>query len=277
MNRTESSGAPEGLALPVIADPGVPVSALNELFGALSAGRTQLKPLDDLPGSVDATAALEHVLHGLRRYRVGGPPLVFSLRGAPAEALKRLEETVGDGEVFVTVKGTHTYEIRETNLPGVWRVRGAGGDFLEVADVPSVVRAANELATCRELSVGSPPKEAMNVLPVLAELRHRMQQAPVKGQPNHVVSFTLLPMNEADMRYLEQQLQHGPVLAESKGYGTCRVELTGHRNIWSVQFFNAAGVLILDTLEVGDVPVALCAADEDIEDSAQRLSELLGA
>lgn len=44
-----------------------------------------------------------------------------------------------------------------------------------------------------------------------------------------------------------------------------------------MQFFNAAGALILDTLEVGDVPVALGAADEDFEDSAQRLAELLGA
>lgn len=268
--------APQGLSLPVLGDSGAPLSALAELFGGLGA-RAGLKPLDDLPGSAEATAALEHVLHGLRRYRVGALPLVFSLQGAPAEALKRLEETVGDGEVFVTVKGTGTWEIRETGLPGLWRVRGAGGDYLEVADVPSVVRAANEAATCRELSIGTPPKDAMNVLPVLAELRHRMQQPLVKGQPNHVVSFTLLPMTEADMRYLEQRLQHGPVLAESKGYGSCRVELTGHRNLWSVQFFNAAGALILDTLEVGDVPVALCAADEDLQDSAQRLAELLGA
>jgi hydrogenase-1 operon protein HyaF len=35
--------------------------------------------------------------------------------------------------------------------------------------------------------------------------------------------------------------------------------------------------IILDTLEVGDVPVSLCAADEDFQDSAERLGEILEA
>jgi hydrogenase-1 operon protein HyaF len=35
--------------------------------------------------------------------------------------------------------------------------------------------------------------------------------------------------------------------------------------------------VILDTLEIGDVPVAVTAANEDFEDSAERLAEILEA
>jgi hydrogenase-1 operon protein HyaF len=84
-------------------------------------------------------------------------------------------------------------------------------------------------------------------------------------------------MNEVDMAFLKQTLNLGPVQAVSRGYGTCRVTLAGQRHVWSVQYLNAMDIIILDTLEVGDVPVSLCAADEDFQDSAERLGEILEA
>jgi hydrogenase-1 operon protein HyaF len=237
--------------------------------------------LDDGPGSREAGQLLLGVLERLRRRRSGGPPEVLSLAALAADARARLAETLGEGEVTATVTGRHVFQLRETGLPGLWWVRDtdaqgrALGEYLEVADVPAVVRAADREATCAELSIGVPPDDAMNVPAVLAELQHR-QRTWAPGVPNHVVSFTLLPMSEGDMRHLERQLLHGPVLAESWGYGHCRVELTGHRHVWSVQYFNAAGALVLDTVEVGDVPAALVAGAEDFEDSARRLAELLG-
>lgn len=274
---------PDSLPLPVVppdAAPseGAPVDALNALFGGAPAPP---HTLDDGPGSKEAGDVLLLVLDALRRYRVGGEPIVLSLEGMAADALARLQETLAEGEVTMTVTGSHVFRIRETALPGVWRVQdcdAAGvvrGELLEVGDVPVVVRAANAQATCGELSIGAPPPGAMNVLPLLAELRHRMKTWQ-PGQPNHVVSFTLLPMNDVDMRCAEGQLRRGPVVAESRGHGRCRVELTGHRNVWSVQYENAMGATILDTIEVGDVPAALRAGAEDFEDSAQRLAEVLG-
>ncbi len=270
----------EGIALPVVGEESrAPTDALEMLLGGGEPLR-ELRPLDDGPGSAEAFVLLQRALSALRGYRVGGPPAVLSLRPLSTDARLRLEETLGEGEVLLTVTGTHVFSIRETSLAGLWRVRdldGAAvrGDFLEVADVPTVVRAANVEATCDELTIGPAPAGAMNALPVLAELRHRMKSWR-PGEPNHVISFTLLPMNEVDMRTLEAQLGHGPVRGEARGYGSCVVELTGHRNLWSVQFFNNGGKLVLDTLEVGDVPLALTAAAEDFEDSASRLAELLG-
>ena len=42
-----------------------------------------------------------------------------------------------------------------------------------------------------------------------------------------------------------------------------------------VQYLNAMGVVVLDTLEIGDVPVALRALPQDLEDSTARLAALL--
>lgn len=232
-------------------------------------------------GSAEVGAVLGAAHAALQQAGDGVTSRVVWLNELSDDARKLLDETLGVGEVSLHVHGRHAYDCVETVLPGLWRVRtrdssGATvSDHLEVAQVPAVVRAANESATTPELSIGTPPPGAMNVLPLLAELRHRMKAPVIAGQQNHVVNFTLLPMNDVDMKYLEERLGHGPVEAESRGYGRCRVQLTQHRNIWSVQFFNAMGTVILDTLEVGDVPTALQAASVDFEDSAVRLGELL--
>ncbi|WP_028154557.1 hydrogenase expression/formation C-terminal domain-containing protein, partial [Bradyrhizobium japonicum] len=49
------------------------------------------------------------------------------------------------------------------------------------------------------------------------------------------------------------------------------------RNVWSVQFFNSTDNIILDTVEVGGVPIVALAADEDFQDSAGRVQEILEA
>jgi hydrogenase-1 operon protein HyaF len=48
------------------------------------------------------------------------------------------------------------------------------------------------------------------------------------------------------------------------------------KNAWRVRYFNSREVVILDTVEAVDVPAVACAASEDLEDSAQRLGEILG-
>ena len=256
------------------------VEMLDELFGRELAGKRPLHLLGDGPGALEAAAALWQIFDGLRNYRVGDRSIVFTLDGVGDEAVLSLLDVLGEGEVSLEVQGNRYYQAKETALAGLWRVKvtepdGSVTELLEVADVPAIVRAANGTGTFNELSIGEPPQDAMNVLPVLAELRHRSQRWRL-GVPNHVVSFTLMPMNAPDMKHLEQQLGHGPVRGESKGYGRCKVELTAHQNVWSVQHFNSTGALVLDTLEVGDVPVALTAGAEDFEDSATRLAELLG-
>jgi hydrogenase-1 operon protein HyaF len=273
---------PSAFSLPVLGGQAPKADPFEQLFGMPEPmeARRELKWFDEGPGAAEVGQVLSKVVSALQGYRVGDTTRILSLAGLSPAAMALLEDTLGQGEVTATVQGARRWELAETALVGLWRIKAfeadgtQAGDWLEVAGVPSAITAANQHGTSTELSIGEPPAGTMNSLPVLAELRHRVASFK-PGQANHVISFTLLPMNDVDMGYLQQQLGRGPVLAESKGYGRCRLELTAHRNLWSVQFFNAMGTIILDTLEVGEVPSALGASNEDFEDSAMRLSELL--
>ena len=268
-----------GTSLPIISG-GQDVAEQQALGGLESPRAAALRSLDGEPGSEECVPLLEACKAALERFVATQEGTVLPVIGLSPTALHFLETTLGEGEVVLNVAGRHLYEARETVLPGLWLVwtREASGEVrslhLEVGPVPQVAVAANRTGTMEELSIGDPPEGAMNVVPVLAELRHKSREWK-PGEVNHSLSFTLLPMSDADMAFLEARLGHGPVRAESKGFSRCRVELTTVRNIWSVQHFNAMGKLILDTIEVGDVPSALAAGGHDFEDSAVRLGEWL--
>jgi hydrogenase-1 operon protein HyaF len=171
-----------------------------------------------------------------------------------------------------------TAQIEESTFAGPWRVRFTDtegllvGDYLEVAAIPEAVREAMQGAA-PDLLIGAPPEGAMNVMPVLAEIRERMA-AHAPGQPPHVINFSLFPMTPEDMAFLQATLGEGPVRLVSRGYGNCRAIATAARGVWSVQHTNTMDAVVLDTLEIGDVPAVVLAAEEDFADSSVRLSEI---
>lgn len=227
-----------------------------------------------------AAGLLPRLAKTLETQSAAGPCQLFDITDFPAEERELLSQVLGEGEVAGVAALTDgvVAQVQESVMAGLWRVRftdAAGAfvaDYLEVGAIPQAVRKAAALAGA-ELSFGAPPQGAMNVMPVLAEIRERMA-AHRPGDAAHIINFSLLPMNEADMAFLQQSLGDGPVRLVSRGYGACRVLATGARNVWSVQFFNAMDAIILDMLEIGDVPAAACAADEDFRDSAERLREI---
>jgi len=228
-----------------------------------------------------ATASLlPKLVEALNRQKAEEPGQLFDIFDFSTEDHVLLGEVLGQGEVsgVAVLPSGITAHIQESVMTGLWRVRftDASGapvaDYLEVASIPQAVRQAADL-TVPELAFGAPPPGAMNVMPVLAEISSHMA-AFVPGSASHIITFTLFPMNDTDMRFLQDTLGDGPVQLVSRGYGTCRIHATGARNVWSVQFFNAMDTIILDTLEIGDVPVVGCAADEDFRDSAERLHDI---
>jgi hydrogenase-1 operon protein HyaF len=83
-----------------------------------------------------------------------------------------------------------------------------------------------------------------------------------------------LPQSDEDLEFLKQGLGSGTVTVLSRGYGNCRVTSTLTKNVWWVQYFNSQDAIILNTLEVTPVPLVVCASQDDIEDSAERLREI---
>lgn len=216
----------------------------------------------------------------LAAQRADAPGQLFDLAGLNDLELTLINDVLGEGEVAATVALPDgvVAQIQESVMAGLWRVRfvdAAGSlvaDYVEVAAIPEAVRRAAAM-TRPAITWGEPPAGAMNVMPLLTEIAGRMA-AWRPGVPNHTITFSLFPMSPDDMNFLQDVLGAGPVQIVSRGYGACRVVATGARNVWSVQFFNAMGTIILDTLEIGDVPAAASAAAEDFADSAQRLREI---
>ena len=252
-------------------------TALDPATSAVSAGIPGVLASRDAGAILARSAAGKALLHdiadALSAHEAGA---VFDLSGLGADDLTLIEQVLGEGEVSILIDGAVPVRIQESVMAGLWRVRSEVSDRIEIADVPAVVREAVLTGTTADLPIGAPPADAMNVMPVLAEIRDRMATYRA-GAENHVINFTLLPMNEVDMEFLQHSLGLGPVRMLSRGYGTCRITATARRHVWSVQYLNSMETVILDTMEIGDVPAAACAAREDIEDSAMRLRDILEA
>ncbi len=196
-----------------------------------------------------------------------------------------LYDALGEGEVSMALSGgaagEGTVQIQETVLQGVWIGRAEDDrgtiqtEWVEVADAPRALREAALTRPRSGLAVEAlaPPAGAMNVMSVLAEIRDRAA-AWRPGEANHVINFTLFPMSPADTAFLAKVLGEVGVRISSGGYGTARVIMTALKNAWAVQYLNGIGTVILDTIEIGDIPDSVLAGREDFEDSAERLEEI---
>jgi hydrogenase-1 operon protein HyaF len=89
-----------------------------------------------------------------------------------------------------------------------------------------------------------------------------------------MINLDLVPMSDAELGWLVEQLGEGPVVIISAGYGSCRIRSTRLAGTWWVQYSNASDALILNSLEITSIPAVACAAPEDIADSAKRLRAL---
>ncbi|NML76658.1 hydrogenase expression/formation protein [Rhizobium sp. S-51] len=208
------------------------------------------------------------------------PGRLFDITDFPDDDRELITQTLGEGEVagVAALAGGITAQMQEAVMAGVWRIRftDADGrllaDYIEVASIPAAVRQACSVLQ-PTVSHGPAPAGAMNVMPVLTEIGDRTGRYR-EGDSAHIITFSLFPMSPEDMSFLQDTLGAGPVQLTSRGYGTCRIVATGVRNVWSVQFYNAMDTIILDTLEICDIPAVAIAAEEDFRDSEVRLREI---
>ncbi|MDA9488937.1 hydrogenase expression/formation protein [Bradyrhizobium sp. CCBAU 11361] len=277
--------APEGAEQPVSVFP-IGEESLNASKGSLTAAGAlaKLATLDsaELAWSCpNAVALLSRIANAIAGQKADAPTQLFRLANLNELESKLIADVLGEGEVggVVALPDGSLAQIQESVLAGIWRVRlesDASHEYLEIGAIPEIVKRAAADLTSADFEIGEVPGGAMNVLPVLAEIRERAL-AWRPGIRSQIINFTLLPMSPVDMSFLQDTIRNGPIQLVSRGYGTCRVLSTGIRNVWSVQFFNAMDTIILDTLEVGGVPTVALAADEDFEDSAERLQEIIEA
>lgn len=225
---------------------------------------------------------LERLLVQVQSYRVLEPPRVLDLTTLPEADRRLVSEALGEGEVSISFDTDSVLRVQETRLAGIWRLQSRSEqgrvvrDELEVAEIPSSVRELAFKGAALRLALDEEPPEGVITRSVLAEVDELVSVWRVGDLP-HYINLTLLPHSPRDLAYLEQQLGSGNLTILACGYGNCRIATTGLRNCWWVRHFNSEDQLILNSIEVVDVPAAALAAQEDIEDSAARLAEILDA
>jgi hydrogenase-1 operon protein HyaF len=216
----------------------------------------------------------------MEQWQPGAPHPVLDMRGVPAAAQVIANQVLGDGEVSIRVTGNRLLKIQESVFAGLWRVvelDGAGqllADWLEAAPLPAAVLAAARDSARDSLMPVEIASGAMNSPALLHELQAQLKSRKPGDRP-HVLNLTLFPMTPEDHQMLERALPVGSVAIMSRGFGNCRITSTTARNVWRVQYFNSMNTLILNTIEVVDVPEVALAAPEDLDDTRERLAELI--
>jgi hydrogenase-1 operon protein HyaF len=204
----------------------------------------------------------------------------MDMRGIDPAALAITNQMLGDGEVSIQVGGRRPLRIQESVFTGLWRIVELDGDgqlradWLEAASLPAAVLDAARNGSAAALHPVEIPPGTMNAPALLHELTAQVKHRRPGAAP-HVMNLTLFPLTVEDHRVLEHALPVGDVAIISRGFGNCRITSTATRDVWRVQYFNSMNTLILNTIEVVDVPEVALAAAEDLVDSRERLAELI--
>jgi hydrogenase-1 operon protein HyaF len=242
---------------------------------------------EELASREAAHRVLREVLAAVDEARHGGVPQHVSLEGLSGEDLALVNQVLGEGEVSARVHDeerpqAEELRVQESVFAGVWRVMllregRVADDWIEVGSIPQALRQAarDDAADVARRPMPVPPgPNVLNATSLLDEVRDRVPRWRV-GQSPHVINLTLLPVSSDDIAWLDHHLGTGRVVILSRGYGNCRITNTRTNACWRVVYYNSQDAVILNTVEVGDLPDVACAAMVDLHDSHERLVEVL--
>ncbi|MEV4780291.1 hydrogenase expression/formation protein [Burkholderia sp. LMU1-1-1.1] len=237
-----------------------------------------------LAGLTAAHRALRAIEAAVTAAAGGAAPAPVDLLALDQANLALINQVLGEGEVSARAEpgDGSSIRIQEAIFAGIWRtVTSVDGrvtaDQVDIGPVPPVL-----ISAARAGAVGGealalpdpPPAGIMNAPPLLAELNQYLA-AWRPGEAARAINLSLLPLSPGDVALLERQLMGGCVLILSRGYGNCRILSTLVPNCWRVVYYNSSDTILLNTVEVTDIPEVACAAREDLLDSCERLREVL--
>ncbi len=174
--------APEGAEQPINVFP-IGDESLNAASGSLTAAGAlaKLATLDsaELARSCpNAVELLSKVADAIAGQKADALTRLFRLGNLNDLERRLIADVLGEGEVagVVALPDGSLAQIQESVLAGLWRVRietDQVSEYLEVGAIPEIVARAAADLTAVDFEIGQPPEGAMNVLPVLAEIRER--------------------------------------------------------------------------------------------------------
>ncbi|MGB5334711.1 MAG: hydrogenase expression/formation C-terminal domain-containing protein, partial [Woeseiaceae bacterium] len=263
-----------------VGEDGQPLSYIDMPSDMATFEEPDIPEPDAVQGLVGAREAMLWLRRALADYGPGSKPQLAKLTALDEENRELVNQILGEGEVSIRYNGAIRARSQESVLAGVWRTLYLNDDdtvcydILEVADVPHTVRMPDGRNRPINADRKSVPAELNNALAILVELEAQYPAFVAEGA-THTINLTLLPLSDDELAFIDERLGQGPVDTLSRAYGKCQVSSTLTPNLWRVRFFNSMDTLILNTLEIADVPEAIRAAPEDLADSAQRLDDIL--
>lgn len=238
------------------------------------------QPNFNLEAEPEVLEAACRVIENLRDAMQASSNARFELLGLKPKVVELINQSLGHGEVSVLIREPSNLHIQETVFAGVWRVQEISElgtllrDTLHACFIPPEVQQSALSGVTNVISAPPLNQGIMNAPAILNELLERSSKHQ-SGQSAHVINLSLLPMSPEDLQYLFEAFGTGTVSILSRGYGNCRITSTRLANVWWVQYFNSMDQMILNTIEIVDIPEVALAAKEDFEESAERLGEWL--
>ena len=239
-----------------------------------------------------AVATLNALIDIVKQQLAGEVVAPMTLRHLSEADLLVVNQVLGEGEVSATIVGDDSInlvqiDIQETAFVGVWRVVAlAQGvkvyDAIEVGAIPALIWQTAQQDAQVTHTPSPLPKELVNIPSIIHEIQsHSQASLAMQGQEGfanatpHVVNLTLLPLTEVDIAYIDDQLGTGRITILSRGYGNCRITNTLTAHAWRLVYYNSQDNVILNCIEVTDVPLVACASESDLQDTLERLVEVL--
>ncbi len=233
---------------------------------------------------------LEKIYMSLANYDVNSDNIIFTVKGLNTDNLRYLNTLLGEGEVSAIIHQDHRIvNIQESIFTGIWRVtivdhdNNLLKDYIEAGDIPKILITTNlEKSDKVRFNSALLPDNVINAPAILTELEDKRKELNLKSEdgfidsmtnPTEAINLTLLPHTEDDLNSIGNILGIGDTVILSRGYGNCRITSTDVSSIWWVKYFNSTDNEILSTIEVVGIPIVACAAQEDLESSAERLKE----
>lgn len=242
--------------------------------------RPQTPEPDEIAHFSGAREAMAWLRNALDDYQRTGRPLKANLGAIDDASRTVINQVIGEGEVSVTFEGGLRARTQESVLAGIWRTFCLDdedqviADVLEVGSVPAHVVSPDRPDEPLVTDADGAPADMTNALSILVELSALLDRYRSDGTPG-IINLSLLPLSDAEVEFVDARLGRGPVDILSRAYGKCQIIGTRTRDVWWVRYYNSMNTLILNTLEVIRVPEVVCAAPEDLADSAVRLEEIL--
>lgn len=233
---------------------------------------------------------LENIYTQLDGYKIQNANLIFPVTGLNSQNMEYLNALLAEGEVSAVIhEDDQIVNIQESIFTGVWRVtivdkaNNLLSDYVEAGDIPEILIAKNQEKPNKVFfDTALLPEHVANAPAILTELEDKRNELNLKSDdefidamtnPTESINLTLLPHTEEDLNCIGGILGNGDTVILSRGYGNCRITSTGVSSIWWVKYFNSTDNEILSTIEVVGMPIVACAAQEDMESTAERLKE----